>query len=349
MLNGVPRILIVRLSAIGDVVRVLPALHSLREAFPSAQIDWAVERKAADVVLGHPALDQVHVFERPEGAFNSMKSFAAFARMIRGCRYEQVIDFHGIFKSGLITRASGAPQRFGFARPRSRDGSWLFTNRKVRLESRDLSRTEENLQLVELVAPRHESLELSMAVSEEIQEAVESYFAETFEGAKRVVAMHVPVEREEKRWPPEHFAALTDMLLSDGRFEVVLTWGPGQQSEVEAVAGMCRRTPKLAPATNGLKHYIWLVHCADLYFGGDTGPMHIASAMGTDVVAVFGGTDPRKHGPARDRGIALTADSVEGAVNGLSAAEKLQLITPDRAYDACVELTTRRISRNGVE
>jgi lipopolysaccharide heptosyltransferase I len=334
MLNGVPRILIVRLSAIGDVVRVLPALHSLRRRYPNAQIDWAVESKSVDIVEGHPSIDRVLVFERPAEFIPACRAFLRFCSQIRRNRYDIVMDFHGILKSGLITARSGAEQRYGFARPRAQEGSYLFTNKKVRLPSQDLNRVEENLLLSDLLSPRRGQLDVTISVPPEIQDEIDEYLEETFAGGKRLVAMHIAVAREEKQWPLEHFAALADMLLADGRFDVLLTWGPGQFNAAEEVLGLTRRHPVVAPEMPCLKHYAWLVHRSDLYLGGDTGPMHIAAAMGTPVVAIFGNTNPAKHAPyQRPCEVLYIADP------GLSAQERLRRITPEMAYDACVRLT----------
>ncbi|MCP4644146.1 MAG: glycosyltransferase family 9 protein [bacterium] len=339
MFNGSPRILIVRLSAIGDVVRVIPALHVLREAFPDARIDWAVEAKAARILERHPALDEVLVFQRPPGAWSAFRDFVRFCLTLRANRYDIVVDFHGIFKSAAITALSGARKRHGFARPRSQEGSFLVTNRKVALPSQDMNRVAENLALCESLAPNREFPNLTIHVPKDIRQAVDRFFEETFDGGKLVVAMHVPMDRDEKRWPEQHFAALADQLLADGRFEVLLTWGPGQREVAQRVLDLARRSPVVAPETLDLKQYAWLAHRADLYFGGDTGPMHIAWMMGTPVVAVFGGTDPAKHAPYHQSHLVLGG----GQATDDDVQERLNSITPDMAYDACVELLAEKL------
>ena len=333
MKNGLPRILIVRLSAIGDVVRVLPALHTLRDTFPNAQLDWAVEKKAAELLSEHPCLDQVLVFERPEKKWSAVKDFLRFCRQVRANHYDILLDFHGIFKSGMISAFSSAPDRYGFDRPRAQELSFLFTNHKVRLPSPNLNRVEENLLLCDALCPHRSTHDAMIHVPYEIQDEINDFYDSMFDGGKKVVAMHVPVDRPEKQWPVEHFAQLADLLLADGRFEVMLTWGPGQFAVVNEVLDKSRRHPNVAPETPDLKHYAWLAHRADLYFGGDTGPMHIAAAMGTPIVAVFGGTDPGKHAPYRRPCEILYDDSPR-----LSAEERLRRITPEMAYDACVRL-----------
>jgi heptosyltransferase I len=346
MLNGVPRILIIRLSAIGDVVRVLPALHCIRETFPNAQIDWVVEQKSAAILEGHPAIDQLLVFERPQDLKESAKEFWALCNQIRANRYDMVMDFHGIFKSGVLARFSGAKERYGFARPRSQELSYLFTNRKVRLGSEVTNRMHENLALCEGFAKGWKSLDVIMHIPDDALDMSEAFMEENFAGAKKVVAVHVPVDRHEKQWPLRHFATLTDMLLSDGRFDVLLTWGPGQLDMVREVASMTSRNPIIAPETDGLKQYMALIQQSDLYFGGDTGPMHIASALDIPVVSVFGGTNPEQHATLRQPYIVLHISdriSDKDELKAMSNEDKLTLITPEMAYDTCVQVAFPKI------
>ncbi len=339
MINGVPRILIVRLSAIGDVVRVLPALHALRNRYPNAQIDWAVEPKSYEILSGHPALDQIHLFERTGGILRNTGAFLAFCKLIRENKYDWVIDFHGIAKTGLLTRLSGAKLRYGFSRPRAQELSFLSTNKKTNLVSRYMNRIEENLELVKCLEAKAHSLDVTIDIPDDVEDTIEAYFQQTFHGAKKVVAVHAPVDRPEKQWPIEYFAQLADMIMRDGRYEVLLTWGPGQRETVDAVIRLSRNKPHVAPETPDLKHYAALVAQCDLYFGGDTGPMHIASAMDTPVVAVFGGTHPAQHAPLRQPSRVLYAgpEIPTRSIDKENAEALFREITPELAYDVCVE------------
>jgi lipopolysaccharide heptosyltransferase I len=340
MLNGFPRILIIRFSAIGDVVRTLPALHALRDAFPHGQIDWAVENKSLDIIAGHPALDQVHVFERPEGTWVGVKSFLAFCRTLKLNHYDMVIDFHGIFKSGAASWASRAGKRYGFSPPRGREMSHIFANHRVALPSTHLNRVEENLLLCEAAGAKSDSMDVVIPIPEDIEETVEAYIQHEFHSAKRIVVVHPPVDRPEKQWPLRYYSSLVDLLLSDGRFEVLLTWGPGQRACVEEVYKGTRRNPHIAPETPCLKHYACLVGHCDLFVGGDTGPMHIASAMDVPVVAVFGGTSPEKHKPYRGPCRVLYAGppDLDRNMDVQEASKHLEAIDPDSVYDACINL-----------
>ncbi len=340
MLNGYPRILIIRFSAVGDVVRTLPGLHTLRDTFPHAQIDWAIENKSQDIVSEHPALDRMLVFTRPEGFWAGVKAFIQFCRMLRASRYDVVLDFHGIFKSGVASRATGAPKRYGFSPPRGRELSYLFANRRVSLPSTNLNRVEENLRLCSGAGAESTSPEVVIAFPDEMEEAVVAYMQREFQSAKRIVAIHAPVERPEKQWPIACFAELVDLLLCDGRFEVLLTFGPGQRACVEEICARSHRNPHIAPETPGLKDYACLVQHCDLFIGGDTGPMHIASAMDVPVVAIFGGTAPEKHRPYQKPCRVLYAGppNLQHNLKAKEAAAYLEAITPEDVYDACISL-----------
>lgn len=339
MVGGSPRILIIRLSAIGDVVRVLPVLQILRDAYPDAHLDWVIERKSVEVIQGHPALDGVLIFERPKRTIDAVREFMGLCRSVRDNHYDIVLDFHGILKSGLLTRYSGAKDRIGFSRPRSQEGSFLFTNRKAKLPREPINRCAENHLLCQALVPECEWGHPIICVPIDVQTTVDDYFEATFDGGKRVIALHAPVERPEKQWPIEHYARLSDLLLADGRFEVVLTWGPGQLGVVKQILNKTYRLPLVGPETPDLKHLAWMLYRADCYFGGDTGPMHIAWAMGTAVVAVFGGTDPRQHAPYRQPHRIL-AEGQAAAGDLATARKRLHAITPEAAYEACLEILT---------
>ncbi len=344
MLNGIPRILIVRLSAIGDVVRVLPALHALRDRFPNAQIDWAVEPKSASVIEGHPALDQVLLFERElEGFLANKAAFRAFCRRVRASRYDIAVDFHGILKSGWILRASRATDRYGFAPPRAREMSHFFTNHRASLPSQRLNRIDENLELVKLLGAKRHDLDVTIPVADEVVDEVDGYLDSAFAAGKRLALLHAPVDRPEKQWPLARFAALADRLLADGRFEVLLTWGPGQRGQAAAVAESCTREPTIAPETLKLSHFAALVRRAHVFCSGDTGPMHIASAMGAPVVAIFGGTDPAKHAPFRKPSELLYEGPKDfpAAMDLATATKHLAAVSDEAAYDACIRITRK--------
>jgi ADP-heptose:LPS heptosyltransferase len=156
--------------------------------------------------------------------------------------------------------------------------------------------------------------------------------------------LHIPVDRPEKQWPLRHFAELSDLLLADGRFETLFTFGPGQQAVADEAAALARRAPVVSPVLSSLKHFAALMQHAALFFGGDTGPMHIANAMDVPTVVVFGGTDPAKHAPMRPPFEVLFAgaEPFPARVSLAQAQQWLEAVTPDQAYDACVRTALAR-------
>ena len=338
MLNGVPRILMIRLSAIGDVVRVLPALHALRDLYPTAQIDWVVEPKSVSVIEGHPALDQVILFTRPEGMMDAARAFQETAREIKANRYDIVLDFHGILKSGLLMKSSKAKRRIGFAPPRSQEMSHLFANERVDLPTQRMNRIEENLALVKHLGAKLHSLDVVLDIEPEVEDDVDLFLEDVFHADKRLTLVHAPVDRPEKQWPLAYYAQLCDLLAADGRFDVLLTWGPGQLGVAQEVSQLSKRKALVAPETPDLKHFAALATRSALFVGGDTGPMHIASAMGVPVVAIFGGTDPARHSPLRQPHEVLSA-APEPFPKDVSLGEAemyMRAVSPENVFDACL-------------
>ncbi|RIK89761.1 MAG: hypothetical protein DCC71_25845, partial [Proteobacteria bacterium] len=150
------RILVIRLGAVGDVVRTLPAVSALRAAYAGAHVAWLVEPASHSAVAGQPWIDEVLVFPREELAsllrrgrlVAAARTAARCVRALRARRFDLVLDFHAIVKSGALAWASGAPTRVGYARPFAREGAWLFANARARLTQRRISRFERNAALV---------------------------------------------------------------------------------------------------------------------------------------------------------------------------------------------------------
>jgi len=303
------RILILRLGAIGDVVRTIPVAEALRKEYRSAHIAWAVEPKSVDVLSGNPAIDELVVFERApvcdgsirqrvSGTLRNVAAFVSFVRTLRRKRFDCVLDFHGIFKSGLAGWLSGAPERIGYSRAYSKELNSLFTNRRVSPGGRRISRFEKNACLLAAVTRNPPETDATIYVPDRNKEEVDRLLAERRgAGNNKLVVVHCATSRPLKQWPTEYYARTCDTLVGQG-LDVVLTCGTGEEGIRDEIRSLMNEG-SIIINTPSLKHYAWLVKRADVYFGGDTGPMHIASAMGTPVVAVFGPTDPVVVGPYR--------------------------------------------------
>ena len=304
------KILIVKLGAVGDVVHTLPALHSLRKNFPHAFIAWAVERKSMDVITGNPDLDEVIIFERKElqkifkadGVIAAYRFFEEFAGKLKEYKFDLVIDFQTLFKSGIITLSSGAKKRIGF--DKWRELNRLFTNQRVKAVSRHT--VDKYLELVDAAGGKVDSTPVKIACSSEDASYVDGFLNEKALADKPWVAINPGASWTSKLWPVKKFAALCD-ILEDSGIPVVVIWGPGEEPLVDGIVEAASSKPHVAPSTS-IKQLACLLERSSLYVGGDTGPMHMAVAMGTTVVGIFGPSDPDRNGPYGEGHIILQAD-----------------------------------------
>ena len=216
-MKGIERILIIRLSAIGDVVRTLPAVNALRERFPTAHIAWVVEEKARDVLVHQPEIDETIVFQRnrwkkallnPLGFLRTTGEVYRFVRELRGRHYDIAFDFHGILKSGLISYMSGAKERVGFDRGYCKEWNHLFNNRKVSPRSNRINRFERNFSLLGPLGLDGVRGDVDLHVSQEDMEYVDQFFRGRRPGMSGpLVAIHPGTSSKTtyKRWPPTKY------------------------------------------------------------------------------------------------------------------------------------------------
>ena len=346
VIGGAPKILIIRLSAIGDVVRVLPAAAAIRRAYPSAQIDWVVESAAADILFDNPLLDRVIVFDRGPRWLRNFVRFMGLRSRLREQRYDIAIDFHGVIKSGFLLGSTRAKRRISFGPPRSREGAFLFANERFALSEPVMNRVDENLELASTSMDNVHNVRLPFMIDEQINVDVFRMITELRKNRRWLVIVHAPVDRAEKRWPTERFIALINLLFEDGRFDVVLTHGPGQRGELDCIVDVCSESPIVPPECQSLREYAGLAAMASLYIGVDTGPMHIAAAVGTPVVAIFGGTAPSMHSPVGSACRTLGGITVQRCTDRVSLTEAtrvLESVSPDEVFAAALDvLSTER-------
>jgi ADP-heptose:LPS heptosyltransferase len=299
------RVLIVRLGAIGDVVRTLPAVSALRSGYAGAHLAWLVEPASHGAVAGQPWVDEVLVFPRDEiEAFArrgrwiaALRVLSRFVRMLRNRRFDLVVDFHGIAKSGALALASGAPQRIGYAPPHAREGAWLFATGRARLGAAKLSRFERNLGLATFVLG-----EVSAdARPWRVDAAARARVASELGDGPAPIALQPGSSpgTPHKRWPAMRYAALARGLHDATHATCIVLHGPmpGERALAESIVAASEGTARLAPTTASLGELAALLERACLYVGGDTGPMHVASLVGTPVVQILGPTDPVENAP----------------------------------------------------
>jgi len=306
------RILIIRLGALGDVVRTLPAAVALRSLYPGAHLTWLVEPGAAGVVDAAGFIDETLVFPRAELVeFLQAADGLSFARMwigvvrrLRDRRFDLVLDFHGILRSGLLARLSGAPIRYGFGRRVAREFADLFVNRHVELEDPHVSRYDRNASLVEALAPNMEIpdrplLQPSPLAVARLTSRLRILNREKAEGFVLIHPGSSPRARH-KRYAPSAWGAVAARLAKEG-IPVWVTSGPErhERSLVEEILRTSEGTVVCAPETRSFDDLLAILARASVFVSSDSGPLHAASLVGVPVVQLLGPTDPIHNEPWR--------------------------------------------------
>jgi ADP-heptose:LPS heptosyltransferase len=287
-----------------------------------------MEDHAAEALAGHPALDALWVVPRrkwraglrsPRTVPATLHQIIDFGRRLRAEQYDWVLDFHGILKSGIWTRVTGAPVRVGYEAAGnrgwgSREGNRFFTNHRVAVPAHRLSRFERNALLARNVWSEILSLDPAdypapppgalLPVSEAVQGEIDRFLTAASgdgdgwgrKGATVAIHPGSSPETAYKRWFSERYGQLADALMERGH-RVIFTSGPGERDAVEAILENMKGPALVAPETPTLQHLAAVFQRCQLFIGNDTGPMHIAALSGKPVVAVFGPTDPIENAP----------------------------------------------------
>ncbi len=302
-------ILIVKLSAIGDVVQTLPMVEALRDRYPQAQIDWLVEEEPSDLLIGHPALNRVIVSRRkswPKRLFRKWEFWATLKEAkklvsdLRNTQYDWVIDNHGLFKSGLFVFLSRGVRKIGFKlSPGIADeGNYLFTHERYKPLSIERHALERYLDLIyQMGVPVKEPALQYSVPAESLKKAGRLLIEHGFFGHPLVI-IHPMAKWSTKQWPVKNFIMLTDALIRKG-VSVVFTGSPEDGDRVEEIQGMTHNPQKVLNLSGrtGLKELAGLFSLADLVLTTDTGPMHLAAAVKAPLIALFGPTAPWRTGP----------------------------------------------------
>ncbi len=303
-------ILIVRLSAFGDVVHVLPCLAALRHALPEAKIGWVVEELAAPLLEGHPELDRLHVVARKTWQQNLkrgalLQPVSAARRAIAELRaegYEVAIDFQSNLRSALVARMSGAPRRIGQPAPFAREGSGRFFTDTPTALPFEVHKIERNLNLL---APLGIATTPARGIVPEHAGATSMIPARD---SRHRIVLHPGVSRHGsiKAWRPDRFRELGARLAEAGH-EVLLSFGGNaERTEAQRLADGAPGV-SLAPEVD-VAGLAALLRSADLFIGVDSGPLHLAAAVGTKALGLYGPKHLGAYGPYWPESDALVAD-----------------------------------------
>jgi heptosyltransferase I len=297
------RILVIRLSSIGDIVHALPAVAALGQSLPEAEIAWAVEKRFAELLEGNPfvrtviPLDTIGWRTRWKKAVRTPREIINELSEARSFRASVTIDFQGLVKSAALARLTGAPRRVGFGGPWLRESAArVFYTETV--EARGRSHVvEENLALADRAGARpvsREHWQFPLPARAGAAHRVEERLVRL--GVKRYLVINPGGGWMSKRWPPDRYARLISELEDQEDCGVLLTGSPAEEPVIRGILEQAQaRKAAYFPST--LAEYIALVRRACLFVGGDTGPLHLAAAVKTPIVAIYGPTNPARNGP----------------------------------------------------
>ncbi len=338
-----PRFLAIRLSSIGDIVHALPAVAALGRSYPSAEIDWVIESRYAPLLEGNPSVHRVIPIDTlswrgnlPPATIvgNTINTFRAMRRVA----YEAAVDFQGLWKSALIALLSGAKARVGLAEPWLREPSAavLYTER-ISAAGRQHA-IEENLALVEHLGARAGPWQFLLPHNVEAEQYIESQLARL--ETPDFIIINPGGGWKAKRWAPRDYAQLLRRLESRLTGRILLTGSP-QESELISEILNSAGTKRASYFPSSVVQFIALVRRARLLLGGDTGPLHLAAAVGTPVVAIYGPTDPARNGPFNKADITLYNHAPVNHTRRGASATYIEGISVEAVLEAIEERLAR--------
>lgn len=293
--SNLQNIVIVMLSALGDAVHVLPVVNALKRANPDCRITWIIQPVPHRLVKDHPAVDEFILFQRRKG-LDAWRSFADLRGAMAGRRFDLLLGLQVYFKAGVITALTPADVKLGFDRRRARDMNWLFTNERITPHPTQHVQ-DQYFEFVRHLGVDPEPVEWRIGPRGGEVDAQRAFFERLDRPA---CALVVGTSKPAKNWAPERYAELCDALHADFGLQPMLVGGP---SAIERAAAdqILRATsaPVIDALGDSVRRLVWLLDGSALVVSPDTGPLHIARALDTPVVGLYGYTNPKRYGPYR--------------------------------------------------
>ncbi len=350
------RLLVVRLGAMGDVLHALPAVTALRQAHPAWVIDWVIEPAWCALLTANcdvsnpglgsaqPVVDRLHLastkaWRHHPFSPDTRSEIRSLRGALRECHYDAVLDFQGAVRSAAVARMSGIRRRIGEARPREWGARWFFTER---VATRGAHVIEQDMELAAAVAGDD-----LMAVQPwlPVDTAAEGWCDALLSAAghEPAVLLNPGAGWGAKRWPVERYAAVAVTLAGRG-MRVLLNAGPGEEPLAEAIAAQSGGAA--LPVNCSVAQLIALTRRVALVIAGDTGPLHLACALGRPVVGIYGPTDPARNGPFGTSSRVLRSPNSRRDHSRRAEPEAgLLTITPEAVIQAADELLAEQAVR----
>jgi len=323
---------IVKLSSLGDVIHALPVAHALRQALPTAHITWVVEAREQAILEGNPDLDALipvdtrrwrKQFRFPSDLVRVGRSILEVRHRLIDAKLDVVLDLQGLVKSGLLTGLSGAKLRIGFSRRFCRElANVCFTNARVTPPPSARHVVEQYLALLSPLRIAAKEIVFPIAANVALERRMSDFLNE--QGVKPndlLIGLNPGAGRREKRWSLAAYSQLAQRLSVEAGARILLLWGPGEDQLARAISDSATIRPVFAPHTT-LPELAALLRRCHLVIGSDTGPIHLAAALGVGTIGLYGPTSARRNGPYGEHARAI--QSPTGTMAGISVDSVLQ-------------------------
>lgn len=300
-MHDVPeRILLIKPSSLGDIIHALPTLAAIRKTFPKARISWLVKKEWAPILRRHPMLDEIIEVE-----FSAAKLFRLIGPL-RARRFDVVVDLQGLLRTGVLSWLSGAPTRIGFAD--AREGSSFSYTERIVGPMREMHAVDRYLRLASALGAQERQAEFVLPDSPDEEGRSQALFTKVgLDGASNVIGIAPSARWVTKRWAAESFAAVADQLQHEGLHRVVFIGATQEKGDIAQVKQSMRTAAADLTGLTTVGDLPAVMRRLCLLITNDSGPMHVAAAVGTPVVAVFGPTSPACTGPYGDGHTVLTS------------------------------------------
>ncbi len=352
-------ILIVKLSAIGDVIHTLPVLNAVRKQYPDAHITWLVEEAAYGVIKGHKALDRIIVSKRKTwlkglaGRFclKNIREVCRFIKHLRDTRYDLILDFQALLKSGVLIGLARGGRKIGFDKGMEhQEHSYIFLNERIKPVDMEIHALIRGMMLLESIGIQSREAVFNLPVSDQDRNAANDLLMHCgIKTPELLVAINPMAKWETKLWDNLKFSNLADRLIEQENADVIFTGGQEDSEVIEdIISNMKAKAANFAGKTS-LKTLAALYEKAACVISTDTGPMHLAAAIGTPVVAFFGPTAPWRTGPFGPGHTIIRADLECSPCfkRQCKTIDCMKQITVDQVFDTAMSaIFTTEITKN---
>ncbi|MHC4475663.1 MAG: glycosyltransferase family 9 protein [Planctomycetota bacterium] len=337
MPNAFKKILIIKPSSLGDIVLALPALTALRESFPEAAISWLVRPEFAPLLENHPHLNTIIQFDRKllgkawyhPHAFTALLSFIS---TLRRNRFDLVFDFQGLFRTAALARLSGCKKRFGKAN--ARELGHIFYSHKIVQDYNCAHLVDYYLKMVRAAGASESQAQFLLPVNPSTDESVRRMLDAHGIDPDNYAVLVAGSARTEKCWPVERFAALADKIAAEFGLSIVAVGTAPEKAIVDRLQELANVPVANFAGLTTLVELVALLRTAKLAVSNDTGPGHIAAALGIPLVLIFGPTNPARVGPyARSNCAAAVEPNLRGLhINSPDPKHNVNAVTVDDVY-----------------